>query len=231
MLSHPRGVRSRSRFSRNIIRDVDKSLPSTLSNEKNKQPIKQETAVKENDVIFKDPMMIRKPTKTMKSEEKLLLKSNDESKRGDKKKDDGNASRNKSSGKCEPEILETNVSKIKKENIKKEYIVKSDNVESKKTERKSYARNLFTKSIRKNTKNEKINKVQTNDTGLSSSRKMRSFKDRLKVVVVNVLNNTPFKKSKRASANVDTLNKTKTDEDVPKVKTYLIYLEYNNKYV
>jgi len=47
MLSHPRGVRSRSRFSRSIIRDIDKAQPSTSYNtaDKNKQSVsvKQET--------------------------------------------------------------------------------------------------------------------------------------------------------------------------------------------
>ncbi|VVC46042.1 Hypothetical protein CINCED_3A014876 [Cinara cedri] len=224
MLSHPRGVRSRSRFSRNIIRDIDKSLPSTLTNDK-KPLIKQEStdnkinkaeaSVKENDDVFKDPMVIKKTTKTTKSEEKLLSKNNDDSKKGDKKKDDNNALRNKSSIKCDPDILDSNGSKIKKDNSKKEDITKPDSTESKKTEKRSYTRNLFGKSMRKNTKSEKIEKVQTIEPGLSSSRKMRSFKDHLKVVVVNVL--TPFKKSKRGGAQAETLNKIKPDEDVPKL--------------
>lgn len=220
MISHPRGVRSRSRFSRNIIRDIDKSLPSTSDK---KPPIKQEStdnkinmteaSVKENNV-FKDPMVIKKTTKTTKSEEKLLsLKNNDESKKGDKKRDISN----KSSVKCNPNILESNDSKIKKDNSKKDEITISDSTESKKTEKRNYTRNLFGKSMRKNTKDDKIEKVQTTEPGLSSSRKMRSFKEHLKNVV-NVL--TPFKKSKRGGAQAETLNKVKPDEDEPKVKRY-----------
>ncbi|XP_050438294.1 AT-rich interactive domain-containing protein 4B-like isoform X2 [Adelges cooleyi] len=105
MLSHPRGVRSRSRFSRSIIRDVDKALPGTStssSSDKNRQTTaaiklepkekkeKVETLIKEAD-IAKESATPKKPSKALKVEDKVAstLKSSDEhvTKKVDKKRD------------------------------------------------------------------------------------------------------------------------------------------------
>lgn len=239
MLSHPRGVRSRSRFSRSIIRDIDKTVPSTsLLAEKNKQnaSIKQESNIKTETVkgndSFKDPVVVKKTGKTIKAEEKLPNKNIDESsKKIDKKKDENinNSSRNKQSVKWSPDTLETKDSsknkKESKETLKKEIKKEdtddklSDNDDTeKKKEKKKYSRNLFGKS----TKKEKIEKVKSTETGLPASRKMRSIKEHIKTFVKVM---TPFKKSKRGSSNTQQETVCKAEEDIPKVK--LIFNSHN----
>lgn len=225
MLSHPRGVRSRSRFSRSIIRDIDKAQPGTsyTTTDKNKQSssVKQETNDKkdklDNDVLNDPPMVIKIP-KITETEEKLnSYKSND------KKKDDSNsASRNKSSVKWEPIILETkDCSRDSK--IKKEILIKEE-VDDINNEKKTYARNLFGKSMRKTTKKEKNLKLKTAEVGLSGIRKKRSIKEHIKTFVKVM---TPFKKSKRGTSNTqeETVNKIKAEEDVPKV-IFIHYIKY-----
>ncbi|XP_060843777.1 AT-rich interactive domain-containing protein 4A-like isoform X3 [Rhopalosiphum padi] len=228
MLSHPRGVRSRSRFSRSIIRDVDKALPSTSTTDKNKS-LKNES----NDKKSKDSSGTKKTAKTIKAEEKLLKNNEEMSKKGDKKKDDNtnSTSRTKQSVKWDPDIIETkdpvkNSTKTKKEmkeilkkEIKKE--IDSDTldddqiIEDKKVEKKKYTRNLFGKSVRKTTKKEKVVKVKSADTGLPGMRKMRAIKEQIKTFVKVM---TPFKKSKRgANTQQDAPTKGKSDEEVPKL--------------
>lgn len=203
MLNHPRGVRSRSRFSRSIIRDIDKATPGTSSTsaEKNKQTasVKQEliekkdTTHKENDV--KEPIIVKKTNKAPKNEEKLQHKNNDEtSKKSDKKKDNitnsGSSSRNKQSVKWNSDNSEIknssknskNKRELKeslKDEDKKEAIEtkQSDNDKAigEKIEKKKYARNLFGKSIRKTNKKEKIGKVTPEETGLPGLRKKKVY--------------------------------------------------------
>lgn len=229
MLSHPRGVRSRSRFSRSIIRDVDKALPSTSSATDKNKCTKNELNDKKN----KDSAVTKKTAKALKAEEKLLKNNVETSKKVDKKKDDitNSASRNKLSVKWDPDIIETKdpvrnsktkkeIKQILKKDIKKE--IDSDTVdddqiiEDKKVEKKKYTRNLFGKSVRKTTKKEKVVKVKTANTGLPGIRKMRAIKEQIKTFVKEM---TPFKKSKRGVSNTqqDVLNKGKSDEDVPKL--------------
>lgn len=229
MLSHPRGVRSRSRFSRSIIRDVDKALPSTSSlTDKNKSS-KNES----NDKKSKDSPGTKKTVKTIKAEEKLLKNNEEISKKGDKKKDDttNSTSRNKPSVKWDTDITEakdpvknSKTKKETKEMLKKEIKKEIDSdtldndqiIEDKKVEKKKYTRNLFGKSVRKTTKKEKVVKVKSADTGLPGMRKMRAIKEQLKTFVKVM---TPFKKSKRgANTQQDASNKGKPDEEVPKVK-------------
>ncbi|XP_060868369.1 AT-rich interactive domain-containing protein 4B-like isoform X3 [Metopolophium dirhodum] len=229
MLSHPRGVRSRSRFSRSIIRDVDKALPSSSSVADKNKCAKNELNDKKN----KDSAVTKKTAKAIKAEEKLLKNNEETSKKGEKKKEDiaNSTSRNKQSVKWDPEITETKDpvrnSKTKKEmkdilkkEIKKE--IDSDTVddnpiiEEKKGEKKKYTRNLFGKSVRKTTKKEKVVKVKSANTGLPGMRKMRAIKEQIKTFVKE---NTPFKKSKRGVSNTqqDATNKGKPDEEVPKL--------------
>lgn len=245
MLSNPRSIRSRNRFSRNIIRDVDKSLPSTSCSaaDKNKQSVsskheanekkdKPDTIVKENDG-FKDTVAIRKITKASKTEEKNSSKNNDESsKKGDKKQTDvnntidtSNALRNrpsvKSDSKTKKELKET----LKKEEQIGEKLDDNENSAKKNIEKKKSARNLFGKSMPKPNKKDKIVKVKSAETGLPNSRKKRSIKEQIKTFVKVM---TPFKKSKKDSnSQLDTLHKTKSQKDVPKVKYYFC----NNNYV
>ncbi|XP_022168878.1 AT-rich interactive domain-containing protein 4B-like isoform X2 [Myzus persicae] len=229
MLSHPRGVRSRSRFSRSIIRDVDKALPSSSSATDKNKCSKNELNDKKN----KDSAVTKKTAKAIKAEEKLLKNNEETSKKGDKKKEDiASTSRNKQSVKWGPEIIETKdpvknsktkkeMKEILKKEIKKE--IDSDTVdddqmiEDKKVEKKKYTRNLFGKSVRKTTKKEKVVKVKTVNTGLPGMRKIRAIKDQIKTFVKD--NITPFKKSKRGASNTqqDALNKGKPDEDIPKL--------------
>lgn len=237
MLSHPRGVRSRSRFSRNIIRDIDKSLPSTSSaTDKNKQSsAKQESnkkedkaeTVKENDT-FKDPGTIKKTTKGSKSDDKSNKTNTESTKKGEKKKDDtsSNTSRNKSV-KWDPDILDSKDHKTKKElkeSLKKDLDVKDADIENsaKKEPKKKNARNFFGKNAKKTPKKEKIVKVKSAETGLPALRKVRSIKEQIKTFVKVI---TPFSKSKRGASNTqqESLNKTKLEEDVPKVKIICIF--------
>ncbi|KAE9524346.1 hypothetical protein AGLY_015385 [Aphis glycines] len=228
MLSHPRGVRSRSRFSRSIIRDVDKALPSTSSLTDKNKSLKNES----NDKKSKDSPGTKKTVKTIKAEEKLLKNNEEISKKGDKKKDDitNTTSRNKPSVKWDTDIIEakdpvknSKTKKETKEMLKKEIKKEIDSdtlddnqiIEDKKAEKKKYTRNLFGKSVRKTTKKEKVAKVKSADTGLPGMRKMRAIKDQLKTFVKVM---TPFKKSKRgANTQQDASNKGKSDEEVPKI--------------
>ncbi|XP_050531327.1 AT-rich interactive domain-containing protein 4B-like isoform X2 [Daktulosphaira vitifoliae] len=330
MLSHPRGVRSRSRFSRSIIRDVDKALPGTSlsSAEKNKQfssyvkiesnekkdkdkdeVIKEVDASKEiliskkslkifkadekvttlkNDditkkiekkkdkpeVVLKDSevskegVTLKKSCKLLKTDEKIAsIKTNEESgKKLDKKKEktefpikdletlkefgiskksckmikveDVNNSRPKTSTKWDTEIEDLKESpkdiKVKKEvketttqkDIKKEEenieILdlnedESETSEDKKSEKKKYSRNLFGKSIRRNSKKEKVERIKPTETGLSGVRKMRSIKEQIKTFVKGM---TPsFKKPKRgaSTSQSDSTSQSKQDDEFPKV--------------
>lgn len=232
MLSHPRGVRSRSRFSRSIIRDVDKALPSTslASADKNKQSStakqestekkdKSETTVKDNSTS-KDHGTARKNTKTTKAEEKLSTKNIEESsKKRDKKTDDlisASSSRNRQSG-SKDTSKDSKTKKDSKETFKKENDINENNDKKesddehsvdKKVEKKKYARNLFGKSMRKSNKKEKVEKVKSVETGLPNARKKRTIKEHIKTFVKVM---TPFKKSKRGPPN------TPKNEDMPKV--------------
>lgn len=229
MLSHPRGVRSRSRFSRSIIRDIDKSQPSTSYNsaDKNKQSasVKQETNDKkdkpDND-SFNDPLIVTKTAKIIEADDKFYSYKNN-----DKKKDDsGNSTlRNKTSVKWEPDYSETKDSS-RDSKIKKEMLIKEENDETKQVddennEKKKYARNLFGKSMRKTTKKEKNIKLKPTEVGLTGIRKKRSIKEHIKTFVKVM---TPFKKSKRGTSNTqqETSNKIKLEEDVPKVIYFII---------
>jgi len=231
MLNPPRS--SRSRFSRSIIRDVDKTLPSTSSVADKNKCAKNEL----NDKKTKDSAVTKKTAKAIKAEEKLLKNNEETSKKGEKKKEDiaNSTSRNKQSVKWDPDITETKdpvrnsktkkeMKEILKKEIKKE--IDSDTVddnqiiEEKKGEKKKYTRNLFGKSVRKTTKKEKVVKVKSANTGLPGMRKMRAIKEQIKTFVKE---NTPFKKSKRGVSNTqqDATNKGKPDEEVPKVKFVL----------
>lgn len=225
MLSNPRNIKSRSRFSRNIIRDIDKALPNSsyASTEKNKQSLKQESndkkdkaeTVKDNDNA-KDSGTVKKTTKT---DDKNACKNNEESsKKGEKKKNTNSNSslRNrgsvKSDAKTKKELKET----LKIEDNIVDKLCVDENSTDKKVEKKKYARNLFGKSMRKPTKKEKIVKVKSTETGLPSARKKRSIKEQIKTFVKVI---TPFKKSKRGTSNIqmETLTKIKPDDDIPKV--------------
>lgn len=230
MLSHPRGVRSRSRFSRSIIRDIDKALPSSSTSAISEK--KQESNWKKDNVVFKDPpITAKKSTKSSKSDKPIPIENNDENlKKNDKKKDfilSNNTFRNKPTVKWSndtPEVKDTSKdSKTKKElkeTLKKEVTeteqeIITDGTEVEKIEKKKYTRNLFGKSIRKTTKREKIEKVKSTETGLPGIRKMRTIKEQLKTFVKVM---TPFKKSKRGTSTTQsqTSNKIKPDEDLPK---------------
>jgi len=130
MLSQPRSVRSRnSRFSRSIIRDIDKTQPIT---NKNGQSVSKQDDTKDS---------VKKSLKnTTKPEEKLSCKIND------KKKDQitNNTYNNKSSVKCDQENLETTDSKIKKDDVEAKQI---ENLPiNDKEKKKIYTKNLFGKS-------------------------------------------------------------------------------------
>jgi Ras-related protein Rab-1A len=242
MLNYPRGVRSRNRFSRSIIRDIDKALPSSSTAEKvenQKEETKDKSESSKDNETIKDTVVNKKTAKMLKLEEKNSNKNNDESKRSDKK--DDATSRSKLSGKLDPDITEANDIKIKnelketskKEEDKKDNIelkqVDAEIVEDKKGQKKKNAKNLFGKSIRKAPKKEKISKVKPTETGLPGVRKMRAIKKQIKTFVKTI---TPFKKSKRGANNTqqDASNKKKPDEDVPKVK-FLILFYYKYKFL
>lgn len=237
MLNHPRGVRSRNRFSRSIIRDIDKALPSTSTAEKNKnqkQEAKDKTESAKDNEAIKDPVINKKTAKNSKLDDKTSPKKNDDLKKNDKKKDD-TASRNKLSVKCNSDILEAKDNKTKKETSKKEED-KKDNielkqddveiVEDKKGQKKKYTKNLLGKSTQKAPKKQNISKVKPTEPGLPGARKMRAIKEKIKTFV-KVL--TPFKKSKRGASSTqqNASNKTKPDEDVPKVKFIILKYKYN----
>lgn len=223
MLSNPRNIKSRSRFSRNIIRDIDKALPNSsyTSTEKNKQSLKQESNDKKdktetvNNDNVKDSGIVKKTTKT---DDKNSCKNNEESSKKSEKKKNTNSNsslRNrtsvKSDAKTKKELKETKI----EDNIVDKLCV-DENSTDKKVEKKKYARNLFGKSMKKPTKKEKIVKVKSTETGLPSARKKRSIKDQIKTFVKVI---TPFKKSKRGASNIqlETLTKIKPDDDIPKV--------------
>jgi len=224
MLSHPRGVRSRSRFSRSLIRDVDKALPSTSSATDKNKCSKNELNNKKD----KDSAADKKIAKDIKAEAKLLMNNEETSKKGDKKKEDipNSTSRNKQSVKWDPDLTEkkdpVRNSKTKKEIkaiLKKE--INSDTVdqiiEDKKIEKKIFTRNSFGKSVQKTTKKKKVEKVKSANTGLSGMRKIRAFNEKIKTFVIGMI---PLKKSKRGTSNnqQDASNKRKLVEEVPKVK-------------
>lgn len=73
MLSHPRKRKTRSSFSRSILRDIDKMLPSTSSTTDKNKSVKNETNNKKNRVSTS----AKKVVKAIKVEEKLR-KSNEE---------------------------------------------------------------------------------------------------------------------------------------------------------
>ncbi|XP_060859936.1 AT-rich interactive domain-containing protein 4B-like [Metopolophium dirhodum] len=229
MLSHPRGVRSRSRFSRSLIRDVDKALPSTSSATDKNKCAKNEFNDKKN----KDSAVVKKTAKAIKAEAKLLKNNEETSKKSDKKKEDisNSTSRNKLSVKWDPDLTETKDpvrnSKTKKEikEILKKEVKKEKNsdtvdddqiIKDKKIEKKIFTRNLFGKSVQKTTNKEKVVKVKSANTGLSGIRKIRAFNEKIKTFVKGMI---PLKKSKRGTSNTqqDASNKGKLVEEVPKL--------------
>lgn len=193
MLSHPKGFRSRSRFSRSIIRDIDKSTLNTLSNavEKNKSP----SIVKENENLDQ----LKKP-KLSKNEEKVNCTKNTDN--ISKKSDIGNiASRNKPSVKLKSDSLETEDFKIKKDITEKSI--------------KRNVRNAFGKSSQKNPKAEKIPKVKLPDNFQPVVKKMKKMKTQLQNFIKVI---TPFKKSKNNSFINELKDKFKPDDEkIPKV--------------
>ncbi|KAL4135614.1 hypothetical protein QTP88_007212 [Uroleucon formosanum] len=234
MLSHPRGVRSHSKFSRNIIRDVDKTRPSTSSATERNNCAKNDLNGKKN----KNSVVAKKTVKAIKAEEKLK-KNEETSKKGDKKKENiaNNTSRNKLSVKWNQQKQETNKltetnylvrnSKTKKEikeilkiEVKKEIdsnTVDDDKlIEDKKIEKKIFTRNLFGKSVQKTTNKEKVIKVKSANTGLPGMRNMKALKEQIKTYVTKII---PLKKSKRGTSNTqqDASNKGKPVEEVPKL--------------
>jgi len=226
MLSHPRGVRSRSRFSRSLIRDVDKAIPSTSSAVDKKKSAKNELRDKKNmdfDVSKKTAL------KAITAEENLLNKNEETSKKGDKKKEVivNRTSRNKPSVKWDPDLTKTKDtagnSETKREiteiinteldsGTANKNIVAEDKIE----EKKIFTRNLFGKSLRRTIKEDKVSKIKYASTGLPGMRKMRSFREKIKTYVKEM---TPFKKSKSGIFNTqqDASNKEKLDEELPKV--------------
>jgi len=104
MLNYPRGGRLHSRFSRSLIRDVDKALPSTSSaTDKNKCAKNESNNKKDN-----ESAVDKKLAKAIQAEAKLLKNNEKTSKKGDKKKDVPNStSRNKQSVKWDPDLTET----------------------------------------------------------------------------------------------------------------------------
>lgn len=230
-----------NKYCRSIIRDVDKTLPGNKQEVKQeiKQEYKQDTVEKKDksvvvktEAVHDPPVVSKKPVKASKIEEKLPPnKSNDElSKKNDKKKDD--SSRLKQTIKMEADYSEPKDSSkdskakkdakehlIKEEYIKKEIkekVVEYDNIDDKKGEKKKYARHLLGKSTKKTVKKEKVTKVKTKEPGLSGIRKVRLIKEQIKNFVKVI---GPFKKSKRGTSvnQQETSNKSKPDEDIPKV--------------
>jgi len=237
MLSHPRGVRSRSRFSRSLIRDVDKALPSTSSATDKNKCAKNEFNDKKN----KDPAVVKNTVKAIKAEAKLLKNNEESSKRGDKKKEDipNSTSRNKLSVKWAPDLTETKdpvknsktkkeIKEILKKEVKKE--INSDTIddqiiEDKKIEKKIFTRNLFGKSVQKTTNKEKVVKVKSANTGMSGIRKIRGFNEKIKTFVKGII---PLKKSKRGTSNTqqDASNKGKLVEEISKVQFVQYVVSY-----
>jgi len=68
MLSHPKGVRSRSTFSCSVIRNVDKMLPSTSSAIDEKKCAKN----KLKNIKYEDSNLTKRTARAIKEEEKLL---------------------------------------------------------------------------------------------------------------------------------------------------------------
>lgn len=194
MLSHPKGFRSRSRFSRSIIRDIDKSTLNTLSTtvEKNKSP----PLVKENENLDQ----LKKSVKVLKNDEKVICTKNNDNL--SKKADSNIMARSRPSVKLKSDILETEDVKIKKETITEQKVKKT-------------VRNTFGKSVQKNIKIEKIPKVKPPDNFQPVVKKMKKMKSQLKNFIKVI---TPFKKSKNSSSINELNNKFKPDdEEIPKV--------------
>jgi len=225
MMSHPREERSHSRFSRSIIRDVDKELPSTSSATDKIKYAKNELNNKKNE----NSAVIKKTAKVIKTEEKRIKNNEESSKKGDKKKKDivNSIPCNILSVKWDPEITETKdpvrnsktikeMEEILKNEIKKEVNSKAVNddqiIKNKKLEKKIYSRNLFGKSMQKIIKKEIVIKEKSANTGLPGMRKMRDIKEQFKTNVQEII--TPFKKSKRrvSYTQQDALNNEKLDE-------------------
>lgn len=223
MLSHPRGVKSRNRFSRSIIRDVDKALPSTSSTEKYKSlsSIKQESNEKKDkpEITVKENESYKDSIKSSKADDKIITsKSNDDF---SKKDDVSNMSsrNNRFSVKPNSDIMEIKDIKSKKD-IKKEKIdfEHNENVEDKKVNKK--VKNIFAKSIKKNEKKDKIPKVKTTET-MPVAKKITKIKKQLTNLVKVMI---PFKKTKNDALSSDQSdNQMKLDEDVPKVIFVNIY--------
>jgi len=215
MLSHPR-VRSRnSRFSRSIIRDIDKT---PLTSDKNRQSILSNEKKDKRDDTSKNSL--KKNIKGSKNEETLSYKTSD------KKKYDINncTSNNKLSVKWDPDILEATDSKIKKDDSFETKQIENVPIDDKKDKKRIYTKNLFGKSTKKTVKKEKIKKIKTVDVGLSGSRKIRALKKRIKTIVKVI---TPFKKTKKSTCNIEQemFNKTNLDEDMPKVNfIFILYI-------
>lgn len=191
MLSHPRGVRSRnSRFSRSIIRDIDKAQPVTTDKSKLSVSVKQESSGKKD-----------KSVDTSNSVKKLVKNINN-----DKKKD--NAS-NKMSVKWDPHIVENTHSKIKKDDS-----VETENSSMNKTKKGIFSKNVFGKSAQKSVKNKTIGTLKTPDTSLHGSRKIRTLKNCIKNMVKVI---APLKKAKNKGCNIQQDTFDKLDENLPKL--------------
>ncbi|XP_060859014.1 uncharacterized protein LOC132936326 isoform X2 [Metopolophium dirhodum] len=207
MMSHSRGERSHSRFSRSIIRDIDKSLPSTSSATDKIKCAKNEL----NDTKNENSAVIKKTAKVIKTEEKRIKITEESSKKGDKKKEDiaNSTPCNTLSVKWDHEITETKDpvrnSKTKREmvdilkmEIKKEKDSKAVNddqiIKDVKLEKKIYTRNLFGKSMQKIIKKEKVEEEKSANTGLPGMRKIKGIKEQIKTDKEII---TPIKKSKR----------------------------------
>jgi len=182
MLSHLRGVRSRTRCSRNIIRDIDKALPSTSSAIDKIKCAKNELKNKKNE----ESAVIKRAAKVIKVEEKLVMNKRETSKKDVKKKDyiANSISLNKLPVKRDPEITETidplrnskrkkqikeTLMKDIKEEINSDAVDDDQIIEDKKLENKIHRRNLFRKSTRNITKKEKVVKGNSANTRLPGS--------------------------------------------------------------
>ncbi|XP_016663267.1 AT-rich interactive domain-containing protein 4B-like isoform X2 [Acyrthosiphon pisum] len=228
MMSHPIGERSRSRFSRSIIRNVYKALPSTSCATDKIKCAKNELNDKKN----YNSDVIKKTAKAIKAEEKRVKNNEETSKKGDKKKEDiaNSISRNRPSVKRNPEITETKdpvrnsktkkeLEEILKKEIKKEIdseAVDDQIIEDKKLEKNIYMRNLFGKSMQKIIKKEKVVKEKSANTGLPGMRKLRGIKEQIKTVVKEII--TPFKKSNRRVSHTqqDASNNENLDGEILK---------------
>ncbi|KAL4154109.1 hypothetical protein QTP88_001942 [Uroleucon formosanum] len=235
MLSHLRRERSHNlqsnRFSRSIVRNVNKTLPNTSSTTDEIKFAKNELNDKKNE----NSVVIKKTA--IKVEEKLIKYNEETSKKGDKKKENiaNRTSYNKLLVKWDPEITKTKdpvrnsktikeMKKILKKEIDSDAVDDDHIIEDKKLEKKIYTRNLFRKSMRKITKKEKIVKEKSTNTGLPFMRKIRASKEQVKTLVKEI---TPFKNSNRvpciqqnASNNgkhdeTSKLTRSKTKEDLP----------------